>query len=948
MLTPKPQMNLQSAKEYFREHLCVGDYYAEGQKVTGEWFGEGAEKLGLGGKVGEKEFLALCEGLDPATGEWLTARKNSTRVQEGKVALNRRVFYDFTFSPPKSVSVVALCQDVRIVELHNRAVRLAMVGLEKYAATRVRKSGQFGDRATGNLLGASFQHDTSRELDPHLHTHCVVINATFDPVENRWKALEASGMYRAQKFAENHYYHELAKGLRLLGYELEANARDFEIKGVPVSVIERFSKRHRQIDEETKKRVEKEGLRGNMKALRKQVAHDERKRKLKDSTADRLRPSWGKQMTDGERSALDALREPKPRRPQSADVGGIVAWADQHLFERRSVVDEHELLSAALAHGRGQTFDLAALKQAVEARDYIREDATQKLTSRDVLRCELDIVLAARDGRQRHAPLNADYESSPKLSAEQKAAVNQILGSRDTITLFRGGAGTGKSFALKEVERGLVAASRPVVVLAPQRQQVSDLTKDGLPAQTVAQILATRQVPRNSVVIVDEAGQIGGRQLRELVRLVESQNGRLILSGDTRQHGAVAASDGLRAIEQYGRLKPAEIQEIRRQNPALGGSRAERNAIREYRAAVKAAAAGNVGESFDRLDRLGWVRELSEDRRREVLAKEYVAAVARHEKPLVVAQTWHEVRGVNEAIREQLRVAGKLGPGRTLTAFQTVDGTEAQKREASFYAAGQHALFLRRYGRFAKGEFWEIAGANARGVVLVKDGRHSTLGYRYADRITVAAPSEIEVARGDRLQLKFNGKSTEGAPLSNGELVTVRGVRKNGALVVEDEAGQHKTLAPSQRLFNRGYAVTSYASQGKTVDTVLLADAANPGATNRNQWYVAISRGRKRALVFTSDKDGLRASIQRTGDRRLALELNARAGAPMETPRQQVGSRLPAWTRRAWATIQQIQRQQFVERCRSRVQPEPNVPRLRLSESRQSSLQPSVNRGIRP
>ena len=227
-------------------------------------------------------------------------------------------------------------------------------------------------------------------------------------------------MYRAQKFAENNYYHELAKGLLLLGYELENNARDFEVKGVAVSVIERFSKRHQQIDEETKKRVEKEGLRGNMKALRKQIAHDERRRKIKDSTADRLRPSWAKQMTPDERSALNALRDLKPQRPQSADVRGIVAWADQHLFERRSVVPEHELLSAALAHGRGQMFDLAALKQAVEAHEYVREDGTDALTSRDVLRCELDLVLAARDGRHRHAPLNADYACSPALSAEQR------------------------------------------------------------------------------------------------------------------------------------------------------------------------------------------------------------------------------------------------------------------------------------------------------------------------------------------------------------------------------------------------------------------------------------------------------------------------------------------------------------------------------------------------
>jgi conjugative relaxase-like TrwC/TraI family protein len=927
-------MNLQSAKEYFREHLSTGDYYAEGQTISGEWFGEAAEKLGLKGKVGEREFLALCEGLNPTTGDWLTARKNSTRIEDGKVAANRRVFYDFTFSPPKSVSVVALYQDVRIVELHDRAVGMAMVELEKFAATRVRRDGQDGDRETGNLVGASFQHDTSRELDPHLHTHCVVLNATFDPVESRWKALEASGMYRAQKFAENYYYHELTKGLRMLGYELQSNARDFEIKGVPASVIERFSKRHQQIDEETKRRIESEGLRGNVKALRKQVAHDERRRKIKDSTASRLRPYWAKQLTAGEQSALNALREVKPQRPQSADIAGIVAWTDQHLFERRSVVSEHELLSTALAHGRGQTFDLASLKQAVEARDYVREDGTRQLTSRDVLRCELDIVLAARDGRRRHAPLNPDYACSPVLSDEQKAAVNQILGSRDLITLFRGGAGTGKSFTLKEVERGLAAAGHPVVVLAPQRQQVSDLQKDGLHAQTVAQMLTTKQLPAKTVVMVDEAGQIGGRQLRELIRLVQAQGGRLILSGDTRQHGAVAASDALRAIEQHGRVRCAEIHEIRRQNPSLGGSRAERDSIREYRAAVKSAAAGSVLESFDRLDRLGWVRELGESQRRGALAKEYLAAVQRKENALVVGQTWNEVRGVNEAIREQLKTAGRLGAGKMLLAYQAVDGTEAQKREARFYEAGQRAMFLRRYGRFVKGDFCEIAGANEQGVTLIKDGRRSTLSYRYANRITVAAASEIEIAPGDRLQLKFNGKSAEGTPLNNGELVTVRGVRQNGALVVVDDTGKSKTLGSAQRLFNRGYAVTSYASQGKTVDTVLLADAANPAATNRNQWYVAISRGRKRVVVFTSDKAELRANVQRSGERRLALELKSSASAPQETSRGQM-QRLPTWTRRAWATIQRRHRQQFVERYQSRIEPAIRVSPARIVESQQ-------------
>ena len=126
MLRPQVQHSLRNAREYFREHLRVGDYYMEGQKVDGDWFGQGAELLGLTGKVDEKTFLALCDGSDPRTGRLLTMRLNSVRQENGRETPNRRIFYDFTIGPPKSVSIVALCQDGRIIELHNRAVRLAM------------------------------------------------------------------------------------------------------------------------------------------------------------------------------------------------------------------------------------------------------------------------------------------------------------------------------------------------------------------------------------------------------------------------------------------------------------------------------------------------------------------------------------------------------------------------------------------------------------------------------------------------------------------------------------------------------------------------------------------------------------------------------------------------------------------------------------------------------
>lgn len=234
--------------------------------------------------------------------------------------------------------MVGLCRDVRILELHERAVRIALSELENFAETRVRRLGKNESRETRNLVGATFQHETSRELDPHLHTHCVLMNATYDPMEGRWKALQTEGMYRAQSFVQNLYYHELCKGLRLLGYEVTNNPRDFEITGVPAQVIERFSKRHAQIDRETRKLVSEGGTSSNIAELREMVSRTKRRRKIKNATAARFRSVWDAEMSPDERAALAALRPTNYGGTSTADVPVVVAWADEHLFARKSVM----------------------------------------------------------------------------------------------------------------------------------------------------------------------------------------------------------------------------------------------------------------------------------------------------------------------------------------------------------------------------------------------------------------------------------------------------------------------------------------------------------------------------------------------------------------------------------------------------------------------------------
>jgi conjugative relaxase-like TrwC/TraI family protein len=234
VLSPKTQTNLRNAKSYFAEHLSIGDYYGENACVQGEWLGKGAVKLGLGGTVGADEFLALCENKHPKNWERLTRRQDVVR----------RVFYDFTFSPPKSVSVAALvAADKQIVIAHAKAVKIALVELEQFASARLRSRSRNSDRRTGNIIAALFQHETSRALDPHLHTHCIIFNATYDDGEDRWKALQNYEMLSAQKYAENVYYHELALSLREFGYTVVNKKRgDFEIAEIAPEICDRFSR----------------------------------------------------------------------------------------------------------------------------------------------------------------------------------------------------------------------------------------------------------------------------------------------------------------------------------------------------------------------------------------------------------------------------------------------------------------------------------------------------------------------------------------------------------------------------------------------------------------------------------------------------------------------------------------------------------------------------------
>jgi conjugative relaxase-like TrwC/TraI family protein len=883
VLGSKTQYSLKNAESYFREHLKVGDYYMEDRTVTGEWIGDGAKKLNLSGVTSEKDFINLCRNVNPQTGMQLTPRMNSKRISVDKNGVaheyaNRRVFFDFTLSPPKSVSIAALVgNDKRIIEAHDKAIRAAMNQFESFAATRVRLDGQYDYRLTSNLVGAAFRHDTSRALDPHLHSHCILFNATFDAKENRWKALETCEMFPAQKFIENVYYHELVKSLQKFGYCVQNNPRgDFEIEGVSKELIDRFSKRRREIDEKTKELLEREPDKANqnIKVIRANIAHKERARKIKDVGIVKLQSIWNKQLSWGEWWQISRLA--KGQSPEVAPrmtAAEAIEWAENHLFERRSVVHIHELWRHALEHARGQNVSISDIQNESRKRGHIHNAKyPAQITTREVLEREAKIVTLAQHRMGEYKPLAPDHRVSKlSLDDEQRKAVEHILSSRDFVALFRGGAGTGKSYTLQEVKTGLDKAGHRVHVVAPQHQQVHDLVGDGFySAQTVSTFLSRGSMARGAVVIVDEAGQIGGEQMEKLLSFVKEHDGRLILSGDTRQHGAVEASDALRAIEKYSGLGFAVLTNIRRQNPETAKDAAERQWLTQYRLAVNEARQGKLGVSFDRLDRHDAIVSCSLADQQQKLTEHFLEHFKNQQLTVIVSQSWNEIRKVNERVREGLKAENLIGENETVvTALERMDLTDAQKRDKRFYHADAVLMFNRPVVGFKQNSFGKLRGVTEKHLLVESENCIRPIPFKHLDKITVCQPKELSLSVGDRLQLKANDKSQDGRKLANGELVAVKEIHADGRIALDDG----RVLPKHYRQFVRGYAVTSYAAQGKTVDYVLFSDSALKAATNQNQWYVTISRGRKGVKIFTADKIQLRENVARSGERTLALDM---------------------------------------------------------------------------
>lgn len=284
-----------SAKGYYTSSAEAGYYLGARQELVGSWGGLAAERLGLYGDVSQPDFDRLIDNRHPETGERLTARMRKDRTPG----------YDFSFHACKSASLLyALTGDPAILDAFRKAVAETMAEVEQRIQTRVRKGGRYEDRTVGNMAWAEFIHFTARPvkgvIDPHLHAHCFVINAVFDPIEHRWKAGQFRELKASAPQFEKAFHGRFAWKLAALGYPIERTAKGWEVGGIERDTIEKFSARTRQIEAYAR-------MHGITEPKEKdRIGARIRERKRSDTGMDELRDEWQTRLTDRERIGMAA------------------------------------------------------------------------------------------------------------------------------------------------------------------------------------------------------------------------------------------------------------------------------------------------------------------------------------------------------------------------------------------------------------------------------------------------------------------------------------------------------------------------------------------------------------------------------------------------------------------------------------------------------------------
>jgi conjugative relaxase-like TrwC/TraI family protein len=892
-----PGKNANAVIKYHDEGLARDDYYRE-KGVESNWLGKGAERLGLEGEVKRNDFVAIVKNRDPNRGNRLTLRDKS----------NRRPVYEATVTAWKSASVMSEvygCRDIR--DAFERTGDETMVQCaEPEMRTRVRKDGADYDRITANAIIAGFPHENSRPedgwSDAHLHKHYLIANATWDGVENRWKAAQLGDLKaKAPQFELEHDY-RFARELMNLGYVPTMGKHGLQLKGVPQSVIDKNSRSSFRNEKEA------EAL-GVTDAKEKRKLFDRlRKSKKGDLSPEALKEKRLSELTEFEKAALEKVKRKEIKPGPQITPRQATEFAIEHLFQRKDGITENKLRKTIVHYAVGHV----SPKQAdVEIASAIKDGLIIPLDNKkgrwfvkaSTLQMQQKILDRARDGIGQYEPPTFRYEDDPALSAEQNAMARFFAESRDKYLGGRGPAGTGKSYTLRGVKKviderkgkGEEYFSRALAIAPSSGASRGNLAKEGFPdAVPVAAFLENEKLQKemqNQFLIVDEAAMASTADDARLTAVAEKYNMRVLRIGDWHQHESVDAGGMFRLLKTEGVLKYPELTENRRQYDPK-----DREAVN----AMSTDTPEGILKGFDRFDELGAVTvEKDREKLRQKLTKAFLKAKDEGDTALITTPTHKEADYLTDHLREALRECGQIkGEEQEVPTRRSTHWTTAQKRDVRNYEPGMVVEFHKDIGGerksvngtrqttggFKRGEKGVVIeyesvvpklGRKSGLMLLREDGSRASLPFEHADRFEVYSSGTKSFAVGDQIRITKNGRvkvagQGVGTRVNNGDVYPIEGFTKEGNFRLQNG----KLLPRNYGHVDYGYTSTSQHSQGNTVDWNFVDwNSETLRAVDRPAAYVPSSRFRKGITYFVDNKKAVRAAIQRRDENKTAYEL---------------------------------------------------------------------------
>jgi conjugative relaxase-like TrwC/TraI family protein len=570
---------------YTRELATDHEAYLSGHgESPGRWYGAGAGGLGLQGEASVAGFQAVLGGRDPTTGELLGRPHGRNAVPA----------FDVVLRPTKSVSILYGLGDAAtgraVLAAHHTGVAEAVGYLDEHLGVR-RGHGGVQHVSGQGLLAVGFDHRTSREGDPLLHTHLVVANRVQGP-DGRWTALDGRDVYRHRLAADAIYRAAYQRQLSsTLGVEWTPADQhgNRELQGLPDELVRLFSKRTDQIGLEVG-RLEADG-RERTPRLVKWAVQATRKPKEQE-TPDTLYGRWRAEAAERGVDPDTLVRQVTGRtrvRDQDLSERTVAAMFDRlaspaGLTAQASTFARQDVIAALGGQlsgaGRAELEDLADRFLTERTVSVVADRALEerRWSTPELLGVEQRLVAAAtgRAGEETavvaHEAVRAARAAHPTAGEDQQGMVRDVCQGGAGVALVVGKAGTGKTFALGAARHAWQLDGYRPLATAPTGIATVSLEAEGFEeVATCDRLLADldrgrEQLDGRTVLVVDEAGMLGSRKLARLLEHAQQARAKVVLVGDDRQLSAIDAGGGFRALRL--RLGASELVENRRQHQA--------------------------------------------------------------------------------------------------------------------------------------------------------------------------------------------------------------------------------------------------------------------------------------------------------------------------------------------------------------------------------------------